>query len=198
MKLLLKITIFISIALLFTTCKKKVNAPNDDAEGKGVLYIEVAEKKYFFQQNYKRFTTKTQRADFNNGFFTGNPSLILYEGDTSLAEYKRYYFDIFIESKIDGYFFGGFDLFFWYKDENSPIFIRNFENNGYLPNPRSSWTSEWLYFNKFNFFKINQLKNIKGKTYMNFETSFQFSDTKNSLTNFTTYWKGDILISKNF
>lgn len=203
MKQLSKIVCLCLISTLLITCKKKVVAPNNEANGKGVLYIEVAGKKYLFQQNKGKTTSKKQRAEFTNGLFNGPPSFSVYNNDTSIVGYKKYNFNIFIDSEaketeVEDFFFGGFNFFFWFKDENSPIYLSSLDNNGRLPNPSNEWKSESIYIKKYNYFKVNQIHNIKGKTYINFESSLQFSETKTSIKNFTSFWKGDILINTNF
>ncbi len=201
MKTITKILGFAIIVLVFTTCKKKVEAPNDEANGKGILYIEVAGKKYLFQQNKGDATSKKQRAKFTNGLFNGPPNFKIYNTDTSISDYKLHRFDIFIESEVDEsnvdyHFFGGFGFYFWYKDENSPIYIKRIDY-GRLPNPSNEWVSYRIFINKFCYFKINQINKIKGKTYLNFETSFQFTEENNTSISFNSYWKGDILITED-
>jgi hypothetical protein len=195
MKSTLNILILTFIFFTNFSCKKKVVPPNNEANGKEIIYIEVEGKKYLFQQNYKFYTSKSQRGNYTD---YQQASLFQYTADTILTGYKLYDFNIQIDSYKENLFFGGFDLQVWHKDSQSPTYIKRFNTDRFLPNPTNNWKNGWVKILKFDYFKFNELKQNKEKQYLNFEASYQFSDSLNAPKTYRAYWKGDVLVNTNF
>ena len=195
MKLTFNILIVTGIFFTNYACKKKVVPPSNEAKGKQIIYIDVEGKKYLFQQNYKFYTAQTQRGEYTD---LHEATLFKFYTDTTLPGYDIYKLNIDINSRKDGLFFGGFALQFWYKDPNSPIYIKRIDTDRSLPNPSKNWKNSGVKIIKFDYFKINELKEVRKRKYINFETSYQFSDSLFAPKIYHAYWKADISINANF
>lgn len=195
MKTLFKIFFSILLLAYLGSCKKDVVPPNDDVENINRVYIKVADKEYLFLDHKKLLVAKSQKARFTNGMFNGLPRFRLIENsDTTLEGYKKYDFNIQLDSDKEGLFFGGLDLYFWFKDPQSPIYLSRFTNKKMHPVPSKNFSNDWITIINYNFFKINGIETIKGYRYVNFEASFQFTDHETPAQIYNAYWKGNIRV----
>ena len=195
MKSTLNILILTFIVFTNFSCKKKVVPPNNEANGKGVIYIEVGDDKLLVHKPRLLFNSKTQVASLSNGLQNGAPFWQINDRDTSLSGYKGYKFDIQVQTSKER-ISAGFNLDVWFKDTNSEIFIRRINKNRDITIYDSDGNFKIYYTIGVNKFKVNEVRIAKdGKTYMNFEADLHCVEDGNSSNEIDTYWKGDILVS---
>lgn len=182
---------YLLFLILFASCKKDVVAPNDEANGRNILYVEIDDKKYLLRENCK-LLNKRQYAEFSSydGLYS-NPRIISINQDTILFGYKLYNFQFDIQNDKKENFFGGFELYYWFKDIYSPILIKKANSNLRINN-------EFISISNIDFFNIKGFaeKREKRNLYkLNFELQFNFK-FNNNIINHRCFWKGDILINK--
>ena len=195
MKSTLNILILTFIFFTNFSCKKKVVPPNNEANGKGVIYIEVGDDKLLVHKPRLLFNSKKQVASFRNGLDNSDPEWTYNFRDTSLTGYKGYKFDIQVNTSRD-VLLAGFNLDVWFKDTNSEIYVRRINKNRDIIIYDSEGNSKIYYTIGVNKFKINEIRIAKdGKTYMNFEADLHCVEDGNSSNEIDTYWKGDILVT---
>jgi hypothetical protein len=195
MKSTFKFLILTSIVFANYACKKKVVAPSNEAEGKNIVYVEVYNQKHLFRKPRLFFNSKTQMAEITNGLYNGEPRWSYMERDSSLSGYKRYFFDIQIDTPRD-IFLGGFNLDLWFKDTKSDIIIRSINKNRDITIYDSEGKHKSFYTIGVNKFKVNDIRTDEdGKTFMNFEADLHCVEEGNPSNEIDSYWKGDILIN---
>lgn len=189
MKTICKISSFFFLLLLFVSCKKEVVAPDDKANGRNLLYIEIDDKKYLLSERGK-FFYKKQYAEFDEGWNYNKPSMTL--GSKDSAGFKQYDFILNISKDKQIKIFGGFQISFWYNELTKKLQI--IETNDYIQlNLKSIKISQ---INKFIIKNLAQAK--KGLCNLNFELSFEYYLEQDTILLHQSYWKGDLeIIKKN-
>ena len=186
---------FSLLLLALSSCKKKVVPPNNEANGKGVIYIEVGDDKLLVHKPRLLFNSKKQVASFRNALDNSDPEWTYNFRDTSLTGYKGYKFDIQVQTPKER-ISAGFNLDVWFKDTNSEIYVRRINKNRDIIIYDSEGNFKIYYTIGVNKFKINEIRIAKdGKTYMNFEADLHCVEDGNSSNEIDTYWKGDILVT---
>jgi hypothetical protein len=195
MKMIKKWLGFILLLLALSSCKKKVVPPNNEANGKGIIYIEVGNDELLVHKPRLLFNSKKQVASLSNGLQNGAPFWQIIDRDTSLSGYKAYKFDIQVQTSKER-ISAGFNLEVWFKDMNSDVLIRRINKNREIVIYDNDGKFKSYYTVGVNKFKVNDIrKDEDGKTYMNFEADLLCVEDGNTSNEIDSYWKGDILVS---
>lgn len=180
---------YLLFLILLASCKKDVVAPNDEAKGRNILYIEIDDKKYLLRERSK-FFYKKQYAEFDEGWNLNKPSMTI--GDIDSVGYKNYDLILNISKDKQIEIFGGFQISIWYNESTKKLQIRD--------------VNDYIQIN-LKEIKISQIKNFtiknlstskKGLYNLNFELSFEYFFEQDTFLLHHSNWKGDLeIIKKN-